>query len=159
MSRSVVTSRSFFSSSWIFAACPVTRPWPGKTSGAGFEESCSRQRCTRLRAMPRCADTSVKLLPSSTTKRTASFLNCGVNVRRSRVVPFAMDHLRALHGSYLGVHFSGQLHSGGSTDQSGLPKYPGSVAQRDRRLVPETPGEGKEANAGEFVRSCRARRT
>ena len=59
--------------------------------------------------MPRCADTSVKLLPSSTTKRTASFLNCGVNVRRSRVVPFAMDHLRALHGSYLGVHFSGQL--------------------------------------------------
>src|SRR6185503_1230095 len=109
MSRSVVTSRSFFSSSWIFAACPVTRPWPGKTSGAGFEESCSRQRCTRLRAMPRCADTSVKLLPSSTTKRTASFLNCGVNVRRSRVVPFAMDHLRALHGSYLGVHFSGHL--------------------------------------------------
>ena len=59
--------------------------------------------------MPRCADTSVKLLPSSTTKRTASFLNCGVNVRRSRVVPFAMDHLRALHGSYLGVHFSGQV--------------------------------------------------
>ena len=32
-------------------------------------------------------------------------LNCEVNVRRSRVVCFPMDHLRALHGSYLDVHF------------------------------------------------------
>jgi hypothetical protein len=39
-------------------------------------------------------------------------LNCEVNVRRSRVVCFPMDHLRALHGSYLGVHFSGKVQTG-----------------------------------------------
>src|SRR5262245_35896780 len=109
MSRSMVTSCSFFSSSRIFAACPVTRPWPGNTSATGFETACSLQRCSRLRAIPKCVATSVTLLPSSVTRRTASFLNCGLNVRRSRVGAFAMDHLRAVSGSYLGVHFPGQV--------------------------------------------------
>src|SRR5262249_5118356 len=80
MSRSMVTSRSFFSSSRTFCAWPVTRPWPGKTSAAGFAVACSFQRCSRLRAIPRCVATSVRDLPSSVTNRTASFLNSGVNV-------------------------------------------------------------------------------
>ena len=75
--------------------------------------SCSRHRWSRLRAIPRCVATSVKDFPSSTTSRTASFLNCGVKVRRTRIVRLPMDHLvRASHGSYLGVHFSGELQPG-----------------------------------------------
>src|SRR5438094_9288154 len=109
MSRSWVTSRSFCSSSRTRRACGARRPRPGNAS-VGVSVSCSRHRWSRLRAIPRCVATSVKDFPSSTTSRTASFLNCGVKVRRTRIVRLAMDHLvRASHGSYLGVHFSGEL--------------------------------------------------
>src|SRR5207249_1941730 len=111
MSRSWVTSRSFCSSSRTRRACGARRPRPGNAS-VGVSVSCSRHRCSRLRAIPRCVATSVNDFPSSTTRWTASFLNCGVKVRRTRIVRLPMDHLvRASHGSYLGVHFSGELHS------------------------------------------------
>src|SRR5947208_1395916 len=109
MSRSWVTSRSFCSSSRTRRACGARRPRPGNAS-VGVSVSCSRHRCSRLRAIPRCVATSVNDFPSSTTRWTASFLNCGVKVRRTRIVRLPMDHLvRASHGSYLGVHFSGEL--------------------------------------------------
>src|SRR5436190_7040483 len=109
MSRSWVTSRSFCSRSRTRRACGARRPRPGNAS-VGVSVSCSRHRCSRLRAIPRCVATSVNDFPSSTTRWTASFLNCGVKVRRTRIVRLPMDHLvRASHGSYLGVHFSGEL--------------------------------------------------
>src|SRR5213080_4018135 len=89
MSRSWVTSRSCCSSSRMRRACGPRRPRPGKAS-VGVSVSCSLHRCNRLRAMPRWVATSVTDLPSFTTRCTASFLNCGVKVRRSRVVPFPM---------------------------------------------------------------------
>src|SRR5206468_6052828 len=111
MSRSWVTSRSLVSRSRMRCACGASRPRPGNAS-RGVVASCSFQRCSKLRAMPRLVATSFTDFPSTLTRRTASFLNCGVNVRRTRVGCFPMDHLvRASHGSYLGVHFSGELHA------------------------------------------------
>jgi hypothetical protein len=53
----------------------------------------SRHRCSRLRAIPRSRATSETVLPSLTSF-TASRLNCGVNVLRTRVVSFfPVEHL------------------------------------------------------------------
>src|SRR6058998_169480 len=84
MSRSWVTSRSLVSRSRMRCACGASRPRPGNAS-RGVVASCSFQRCSKLRAMPRLVATSFTDFPSTVTRRTASLLNCGVNVRRTRV--------------------------------------------------------------------------
>src|SRR5206468_12435941 len=145
MSRSWVTSRSCCSSSRMRRACGARRPRPGKAS-VGVSVSCSRHRCSRLRAIPRCVATSVNDFPSSTTRWTASFLNCGVKVRRTRIVRLPMDHLvRASHGSYLGVHFSGELQpaAGGGCRAAGSACYEGA----ERRPLSRRPLGGVGVNS------------